>query len=66
MRRRDFITASTAALPVLWPLRAKAEQSTKPHRLAYVALLPGEDATFAKSFLQRLQERGYREGQNLV
>jgi putative ABC transport system substrate-binding protein len=68
MRRRDFITriGGTAASAVLWPLAVRAEQSMKLHRLAYLALLPGEDATYAKSFLQRLQELGYREGQNMV
>jgi putative ABC transport system substrate-binding protein len=67
MRRRDFMTGfgGTAALSLLWPSALQADQS-KLHRLAYLALLPGEDATYAKSFLQRLQELGYREGQNMV
>ena len=29
-------------------------------------MLPGENLTYAKSFLQRLEELGYREGQNMV
>src|SRR5262249_31224449 len=68
MRRRAFITAvgRAATLTLLWPLAARAQQSTKPHRLAYLALLPGENSTYAKSFLQRLEELGYREGQNMV
>jgi putative ABC transport system substrate-binding protein len=68
MRRRDFITAFGRAttLPVLWPMMAQAGQSNVPRRLAYLALLPGENLTFAKSFLQRLDELGYREGQNMV
>jgi putative tryptophan/tyrosine transport system substrate-binding protein len=68
MRRRDFITGFGRAtvLPILWPMMAQAEQSNISHRLAYLALLPGENATFAKSFLQRLDELGYREGQNMV
>ena len=68
MRRRDLIAGfgGAAALPVLWPLAAQAEQSTRPHRLAYLALQPGENATFTKPLLQRLQELGYREGQNMV
>ena len=68
MRRRDFITAlgRATALPILWPMIVQAEQSNVPRRLAYLALLPGENSTFAKSFLQRLDELGYREGQNLV
>jgi putative ABC transport system substrate-binding protein len=68
MRRRDFITAfgHAAALPVLWPMMAQAEQANTPHRLAYLALLLGEDSTFARSCLQRLDELGYRDGRNMV
>jgi len=68
MRRRDFITAfaGAASFPLLWPLMALSQPSTKPYRLAYLALLPGEDATFAKSLLQRLKELGYRDGQNMI
>jgi putative ABC transport system substrate-binding protein len=64
MRRRDFIFATGAA--ALWPLAARAQQSAKSSRLAYLALLPGENATLAKSLLQRLRELGYREGENLI
>ena len=68
MRRRDFITAfaCATAAPALWPMMARAEQSNIPHRLAYLALLPGENSTFAKSCLQRLEELGYRQGHNMV
>jgi hypothetical protein len=55
-----------AALPLSWPLAAQAEQLAKPHRLGYLALLPGENATFAKPLLQRLQEPGDHEGRNMV
>ncbi len=64
MRRRDFIFATGAA--ALWPLAARAQQSAKSSRLAYLALLPGENATLARSLLQRLRELGYREGENLI
>jgi putative tryptophan/tyrosine transport system substrate-binding protein len=64
MRRRDFIFATGAA--ALWPSAARAQQSAKSSRLAYLALLPGENATLARSLLQRLRELGYREGENLV
>ena len=64
MRRRDFIFATGAA--ALWPLAARAQQSAKSSRLAYLALLPGENTTLAKSLLQRLRELGYREGENLI
>jgi putative tryptophan/tyrosine transport system substrate-binding protein len=68
MRRRDFIIAigGAAALSNLRPLATKAQQSMKQHRIAYLALLPGENMTYAKPFLQRLLELGYREGQNMV
>jgi putative ABC transport system substrate-binding protein len=68
MKRRDVITAfgRVAVLPLLWPLAAQSEQSTKPYRLAYLALLSGENLTYANSFLQRLGELGYRDGQNIV
>jgi putative tryptophan/tyrosine transport system substrate-binding protein len=64
MRRRDFLTLAGGA--AAWPLAGQAEQLAKPWRLGYLALLSGEDTTFAKPLLQRLQELGYREGQNMV
>jgi putative ABC transport system substrate-binding protein len=64
MRRRDFLTLAGGA--AAWPVAGQAEQLAKPCRLGYLALLSGEDATFAKPLLQRLQELGYREGQNMV
>jgi putative ABC transport system substrate-binding protein len=49
-----------------WPLAARAQRSDKVYRVSYLALLPGEDATWAKPFLQRLQELGYSEGKNMM
>jgi putative ABC transport system substrate-binding protein len=49
-----------------WPLAARAQQASRPHRLAYLALLSGENSTLVKPFLQRLQELGYSEGKNLM
>jgi putative tryptophan/tyrosine transport system substrate-binding protein len=68
VRRRRFIglVGGAVVLPISWPLTVQAEQLAKPHRLGYLALLLGENATFAKPLLQRLQELGYREGQTMV
>ena len=68
MHRRELITllGGAAALPILWPFATQADQSMKQYRIAYLALLPGENGSFAKSLLQRLQELGYHEGQNMV
>jgi putative tryptophan/tyrosine transport system substrate-binding protein len=64
MRRRDFICVLSGA--VAWPLTAGAQQPGRSYRLAYLALLPGEDMTLAKPFLERLQELGYTEGKNIT
>jgi putative ABC transport system substrate-binding protein len=40
-------------------------QKAKSFTVAYLALLPGEDRNFVKSFLRRLGELGYVDGQNL-
>src|ERR1700709_640523 len=64
MRRRDFICVLSGA--VAWPLTAGAQQREKSYRVAYLALLPGEDTTLAKPFLARLQELGYNEGKNIT
>ena len=68
MRRRQFIglVGALAAVPVLRSLSARAQQAGRPHRIAYLALLSGEDATFAKPLLQRLEELGYRECKNMI
>src|ERR1700675_2072777 len=68
MKRRQFIglVGGGAALPVL-PLSAvRAQQAGRQYRIAYLALLAGEDATFAKPLLQRLEELGYRESKNMI
>jgi putative ABC transport system substrate-binding protein len=68
MRRRDVITAlgHAAAFPLLWPLAARSQQSARQYRLAYLALLPGENTSYGKACLQRLEELGYHEGQNMA
>ncbi len=66
-RRRliGFVGGAAAAL-LLRPLAALAQQAGKTYRIGYLALLPGEDKTWAKTLVQRLQELGYREGSNLI
>src|SRR5947207_14046973 len=64
MRRRDFIGALSGAVAL--PLTAGAQQPARSYRVAYLALLPGEDTTLAKPFLARLQELGYNEGKNIT
>jgi putative tryptophan/tyrosine transport system substrate-binding protein len=64
MRRRDFICVLSGAVAL--PLTAGAQQPEKSYRVAYLALLPGEDTTLAKPFLARLQELGYNEGKNIT
>jgi putative tryptophan/tyrosine transport system substrate-binding protein len=65
MKRREFMTLLGAAAASV-PLAARAQRSDKVYRVSYLALLPGEDATLAKPFRQRLQELGYSEGKNLT
>jgi putative ABC transport system substrate-binding protein len=62
MKRREFITLLGSAAAT-WPLAAGAQQPAKSYRVAYLALLAGQDATIVK---QRLAELGYNEGKNLV
>jgi putative tryptophan/tyrosine transport system substrate-binding protein len=60
------LVGSVAAAPVLLPLAVRAQQAGKPYRIAYLALLSGEDNTFAKPVLQRLEDLGYREGKSMI
>ena len=65
MRRREFLAylAGTAACP----LAAHAQQMRAPYRIGFLGLLPSEStSTFMKSFLERLNELGYREGYNMI
>jgi putative ABC transport system substrate-binding protein len=65
MKRREFLGVMGGAAAA-WPLAARAQQVLKSYRIGYLALLPGEDTTQVKAFLQRLQELGYSEGKNMV
>ena len=68
VQRRKFIgVVGAAAAALVWPpLAAWAQQAGKVYRIGYLALLPGEDQTWAKSVFQRLQELGYRDGGNVI
>jgi putative ABC transport system substrate-binding protein len=59
MRRREFITFIGGA--ATWPLAALAQQS-RSFRIGYLAFVAGTDSTI---IMQRLQELGYRQGENL-
>ena len=65
MRRRELIVVLGAAT-IARPLAAAATQpSDKSYRIAFLALLPGEDAKGMRLLLDRLRELGYVEGQNI-
>jgi putative ABC transport system substrate-binding protein len=61
MRRREFIRLIGGA--ATWPLAAGAQHAARSSRVAYLALLAGQDAMIVK---QRLNELGYTEGKNLI
>jgi putative tryptophan/tyrosine transport system substrate-binding protein len=62
MRRRDFM-AAIGGVAIASPLQLHAQQTAKTYRVAYLGLAGNEDAVLVK---QRLDELGYREGENLV
>jgi putative ABC transport system substrate-binding protein len=64
MIRREFITLLGAA--AAWPFAVRAQSGVKSHRVSFLALIPREDATLMKAFLERLLELGYSEGTNLI
>jgi putative ABC transport system substrate-binding protein len=63
--RREFITLLGGAAAA-WPIGARAQSGAKSHRVSFLALVPGEDATLMKALLQRLHELGYSEERNLI
>jgi putative tryptophan/tyrosine transport system substrate-binding protein len=64
MHRRKFIVLIAGA--AAWPFATAAKSPTKPVRLGYLALLPGEDASRAKDMMRRLQELGWSEGADII
>jgi putative ABC transport system substrate-binding protein len=62
--RREFITLLGAAA---WPLAARAQQAAKVWRIGILETISSaQNAPQFDAFLQRLQQLGYVEGQNLV
>jgi putative tryptophan/tyrosine transport system substrate-binding protein len=64
VNRRSFITLLGGAA-VAWPVGVRGQQSAKSYRIAFLALIPGEDTTLVKPLLERLHELGYSEGTNI-
>jgi ABC-type uncharacterized transport system substrate-binding protein len=64
VRRRELIVLLGAAT-VARPLAAAAQRSHKTYRIAFLALLPGEDVKGMRHLLDRLRELGYVEGRNI-
>src|SRR4029077_13655506 len=62
MRRREFVTLLGGAA-VAWPMPLRAQEAGKSYRVAYLALVGGQDAVIVR---QRLNELGYSEGKNLI
>jgi len=67
IRRREFFILLGGSAAAAWPLAARAQQMRSPYRIGFLGLLPSENtSTFMKSFLERLNELGYREGYNMI
>jgi putative ABC transport system substrate-binding protein len=61
IQRREFIALLGGA--AVWPVAARAQQTKgRPFRIGYLSFIPGEDS---KVILKRLDELGYRQGENL-
>jgi putative tryptophan/tyrosine transport system substrate-binding protein len=63
MKRREFIRLLGGAA-VAWPLAARAQQTSKPARIGYLAFRSPISADAA--FLKELVELGWVEGQNII
>ena len=64
MRRREFIAVLGGAV-ALWPLAARAQQTSSVKRVGYLGVGFG-DTPEEHEFRQGLRELGYVEGQNLI
>src|SRR4029450_10834359 len=67
MRRREFITL-LAGLAAAWPLAARGQRGERMRRIGVLLAVAESDADVRKGiaiFQQRLQELGWRDGQNI-
>jgi len=74
MKRREFITFLGGAAAT-WPLTARAQQPTKPYRIAFIhpsapiadmSMSERADNKYFRAFFNELRRFGYIEGTNLV
>jgi putative ABC transport system substrate-binding protein len=66
MRRRQFISLLGGAAALLRPPELEAQETAPQHRVAFLALVPGEDRTLLPALIGRLRELGYSEGRNMT
>jgi ABC-type uncharacterized transport system substrate-binding protein len=64
MDRRAFVTGLGTLLAL--PPRSDAQQAGRSYRIAFLALVPGEDTSLMKALLERLHELGYADGKNMT
>jgi hypothetical protein len=66
MRRRDFMTFASSA--AAWPFAARAQQTGKQARIAFLSSLPDNPMMVAgySAFSDELRQHGWVEGQNLI
>jgi putative ABC transport system substrate-binding protein len=66
VKRREFITL-LGGTAVAWPLAARAQQPGKPPTIGFMGSTTASGAAqWGASFVQRLRELGWVEGQNLA
>jgi putative ABC transport system substrate-binding protein len=70
MRRREFITliGGAAAVPLVLPLAARAQQPERVRRIGFLTSQAADDPVshaYMAAFLQGLQELGWTVGRNV-